>query len=49
MRLSQTLGELKYILQDDQRIRISVGKELGLPLLPGQKRLYLGCGLLEAL
>jgi len=41
VRLNQILVGLKYKLLDDQRIRISVGKELGLLLLMDQKKKYL--------
>jgi len=44
----QSLEELKCKLQDDQKIRINVGKELGLPLPLGQRKKYLDFDLLKA-
>jgi hypothetical protein len=42
VKLYQILVELECKLLDGQRIRISVGIGLGLPLLRGQRNMYLG-------
>ena len=39
------LGELKYKLLGDRRIRIGAGIKWGLPLQPGQRMLCLDFGL----
>jgi hypothetical protein len=46
VKLFQILVKLKYKLQDDQKIKINVDKELGLLPLLDQKKKYLNFDLL---
>jgi hypothetical protein len=49
VKLYQIQVKLKYKLQDVQKIRINVDKELDLLLLQDQKKMYLNFDLLKVL